>query len=221
MDTGEGKYGGVNRTAHKDTALLLARALGLTGQAEELFVAAARGNVPAADVLAAAEGAGRGPGLVTGSPYRGLSAFGERDAASSLAVKRPPRRCWNGCHVAWRARGSWWCRGCRGRASRRCCGRVAAAGPGRWAGGRAGSGVVAVGGVPPTRAPLDELALRVALLAGTDASAVRRGLEADPAGFALPARQAALARPLRRPGTGMTARPRAASPGAAPVAAGG
>jgi len=32
---------GVNRTAHKDTALLLARALGLTGQAEELFVAAA------------------------------------------------------------------------------------------------------------------------------------------------------------------------------------
>src|SRR5436190_24095953 len=70
---------GVNRTAHKDTALLLARALGLTGQAEELFVAAARGTVPAADVLAAAEGAGPGP--VTGSPYRGLSAFGERDAA--------------------------------------------------------------------------------------------------------------------------------------------
>jgi hypothetical protein len=60
---------------------LLARALGLTGQAEELFVAAARGNVPAVDVLAAAEGAGRGPGPVTGSPYRGLSAFEERDAA--------------------------------------------------------------------------------------------------------------------------------------------
>jgi hypothetical protein len=48
----------------------------------------------------------------------------------------------------------------------------------------------------PTRAPLDELALRVAVLAGTDASAVRRGLDASPAGFALPARQAALARPL-------------------------
>ena len=47
----------------------------------------------------------------------------------------------------------------------------------------------------PTRAPLDELALRVALLAGTDAAAVRRGLDADPAGFALTARQAALARP--------------------------
>jgi len=47
----------------------------------------------------------------------------------------------------------------------------------------------------PTRAPLDELALRVALLAGTDASAVRRGLDTSPEGFALPARQAALARP--------------------------
>ena len=47
----------------------------------------------------------------------------------------------------------------------------------------------------PTRAPLDELALRVAPLAGTDASAVRRGLAADPDGFALTAWQAALARP--------------------------
>ena len=47
----------------------------------------------------------------------------------------------------------------------------------------------------PTRAPLDELALRVALLAGADAAGVRRGLDADPEGFALTARQAALARP--------------------------
>jgi hypothetical protein len=53
----------------------------------------------------------------------------------------------------------------------------------------------------PTRAPLDELALRVAPLAGADASAVRRGLAADPAWFALTARQAALARPHRPPGT--------------------
>ena len=44
----------------------------------------------------------------------------------------------------------------------------------------------------PTRSPLDELALRVALLAGADAAAVRRGLDADPAGFALTTRQAAL-----------------------------
>ena len=56
----------------------------------------------------------------------------------------------------------------------------------------------------PTRAPLDELALRVAVLAGADAAAVRRGLDADPAGFALTARQAALAPP---PGPGRSGRP--------------
>jgi len=71
---------GINRTAHKDTAVLLAGALGLAGPVEELFVAAARGNVPAAQVLAAAEGAGPRPGAVTGSPYRGLAVFGEQDA---------------------------------------------------------------------------------------------------------------------------------------------
>ena len=47
----------------------------------------------------------------------------------------------------------------------------------------------------PARAPLDELAVRVARLAGADAAEVRRGLDADPAGFALTARQAALAQP--------------------------
>ena len=47
----------------------------------------------------------------------------------------------------------------------------------------------------PARAPLEELAVRVASLAGADAAAVRRGLDADPAGFALTARQAALAQP--------------------------
>ena len=45
----------------------------------------------------------------------------------------------------------------------------------------------------PARAPLDELAVRVARLAGAGAAEVRRGLDADPAGFALTARQAALA----------------------------
>ena len=47
---------GVNATARKDTALLLAGALGLDGHARELFVAAARGRAPAGDVLAAAAG---------------------------------------------------------------------------------------------------------------------------------------------------------------------
>ena len=52
----------------------------------------------------------------------------------------------------------------------------------------------------PGRAPLDELAVRVASLASADAGAVRHGLAADPAGFALTARQAALAQPADRGG---------------------
>jgi transcriptional regulator with XRE-family HTH domain len=42
---------GINRTARKDTGELLADALGLAGQARELFVAAARGRGPTEDVL--------------------------------------------------------------------------------------------------------------------------------------------------------------------------
>jgi len=42
----------VNRTAHKDTAGLLADALGLAGSVRGVFVAAARGRVAAAEVLA-------------------------------------------------------------------------------------------------------------------------------------------------------------------------
>jgi transcriptional regulator with XRE-family HTH domain len=44
---------GVNRTARKDTAVLLADALSLAGGVRVLFVAAARGRAPAAEVLAA------------------------------------------------------------------------------------------------------------------------------------------------------------------------
>jgi transcriptional regulator with XRE-family HTH domain len=50
---------GINRTARKDTALLLAAALGMTGSAAGLFAAAARGRTPAADVLTALRGSGR------------------------------------------------------------------------------------------------------------------------------------------------------------------
>jgi tetratricopeptide (TPR) repeat protein/transcriptional regulator with XRE-family HTH domain len=45
---------GINATARKDTALLLAGALGLDGPAREQFVAAARGRAPAGEALAAA-----------------------------------------------------------------------------------------------------------------------------------------------------------------------
>ena len=50
---------GINRTARKDTAVLLAGALGLDGQARELFIAAARGRAPAGEALAAAAGEAR------------------------------------------------------------------------------------------------------------------------------------------------------------------
>ena len=56
---------GINRTARKDTAELLADALDLAEPARELFVAAARGRGPAEDVLAARDG--RTPAQVTGS----------------------------------------------------------------------------------------------------------------------------------------------------------
>ena len=79
---------GVNRTAHKDTAELLAGALGLAGPARAVFVAAARGRAPAAEVLAAVRGeASAAPDVQpaeslvwSGCPYLGLVPFGERDA---------------------------------------------------------------------------------------------------------------------------------------------
>ena len=58
---------GIHRTAHKDTALLLAGALGLTEPARALFVAAARGRGPAAEVLAAVRAAAPGAAAAAAS----------------------------------------------------------------------------------------------------------------------------------------------------------
>jgi transcriptional regulator with XRE-family HTH domain len=188
---------GINRTAHKDTAVLLAGALGLAEPAGELFVAAARGKAPAAQVLAAARNGGPPPaGAATDSPYRGLRAFEEQDAelffgreaATAQVLERMSQ------HVA--GPGLLVVSGVSGAGKSsllragvlprvRACGLAAAPGAASW------PCLV----FTPTRAPLDELAVRVGLLAGADAAAVRRELEADPAGFALTARQAALARP--------------------------
>ena len=52
---------GINRTARKDTAILLATALGLAGPASAAFVDAARGRIPAADVLTAMRLSGQQP----------------------------------------------------------------------------------------------------------------------------------------------------------------
>src|SRR5262249_57309819 len=66
---------GINRTAHKDTAVLLAGALGLAGPAAELFVAAGPGKAPAAEGLAAARGPGAPLGPAGRSPHPRLKAL--------------------------------------------------------------------------------------------------------------------------------------------------
>jgi len=67
---------GINRTARKETAVLLAGALGLPETVAELFVAAARGRAPAQDVVAARQGTARG--AFAAAATRGLP----RDVAS-------------------------------------------------------------------------------------------------------------------------------------------
>ena len=72
---------GINRTARKDTAMLLADALGLTGQVRVLFVAAARGRAPAAEVLTARPdgAAGGSSAAVTRSLPRDIGSFTGRE----------------------------------------------------------------------------------------------------------------------------------------------
>ena len=61
---------GISRTAHKDTARLLADALGLAEPARAPFLAAARGKSPPQDVLAASQG--EAPGAFTAAATRTL-----------------------------------------------------------------------------------------------------------------------------------------------------
>jgi len=67
---------GINRTARKETAVLLADTLGLPGTVAELFVAAARGRGSAQDVVAARQGTALG--AFAAAATRGLP----RDVAS-------------------------------------------------------------------------------------------------------------------------------------------
>jgi WD40 repeat protein/transcriptional regulator with XRE-family HTH domain len=187
---------GVTHTAHKDTAILLAGGLGLAGPTVEMFVAAARGKAsPGAVLLAAGSGQAQQLGLA-GSPYQGLSVFEEqdaalffgRDAATTQVLERMSRLLAGvGMLVVSGASGA-------GKSSLLRAGvlpRIQAGGLAAALGSASWPRVV----LTPTRAPLDELALRVGVLAGVDAAAVRRGLDTAPACFALTARQAALAAP--------------------------
>jgi transcriptional regulator with XRE-family HTH domain len=60
---------GISRTARKDTAGLLAEALSLTGPVRDLFIAAARGRTPAAEVLTGRSAPA--PGACTPAPPAG------------------------------------------------------------------------------------------------------------------------------------------------------
>ena len=63
---------GISRTARKDTALLLADALGLAGPVRAAFIHAARGRAPAGEVLAARA---EPPGALAGNLPAQLSSF--------------------------------------------------------------------------------------------------------------------------------------------------
>ena len=191
---------GINRTARKDTAGLLAGAMGLAGQARALFVAAARGRAPAEEVLAALRGeaaapgdpaAGQGPAW-PGGPYLGLVPFEERDArlfygrdglADRLVRRLAERLDGAGILLVAGESGS-------GKSSLLRAGllpRLAAGalGPGseRWP-RRV---------IRPTASPLRELAMGLAEMAGADPVSVYRSLAAAPGEAPMLAEQAARA----------------------------
>jgi WD40 repeat protein len=133
-------------------------------------------------------------GTIT-SPYRGLSTFGERDAAlffgresaATEVLELMSRRLeGTGLVVVSGVSGA-------GKSSLLRAGvlpRLRGAGLG--SAPEAASWPCLV--FTPGREPFKELAVRVAPVAGAGAAALRREMVADPAGFALTARQAALAR---------------------------
>jgi tetratricopeptide (TPR) repeat protein/transcriptional regulator with XRE-family HTH domain len=71
---------GIHRTAHKDTAVLLAGALGLAEPERGLFVAAARGYGPAAGALAGQQRAAPAAAAATRGLPRDIAAFTGRQA---------------------------------------------------------------------------------------------------------------------------------------------
>ena len=187
---------GIHPTARKDTAELLAGALGLAGPARPVFVAAARGRAPAEQVLAALRGeavpagaaAGQGPAW-PGGPYLGLVPFEERDArlfygrdelADRLVRRLAERPGGAGILLVAGESGS-------GKSSLLRAGllpRLAAGalGPGseRWP-RRV---------IRPTGSPLRELAMHLAEMAGADPVSVYRSLAAAPGEAPMLAEQA-------------------------------
>jgi transcriptional regulator with XRE-family HTH domain len=78
---------GINRTARHDTAVQLAGALGLAEPAQSLFIAAARGRIQAAQVLAAKPRPAPGE-----SPGSAAGLYGFRPALTSFVGRAEPVR---------------------------------------------------------------------------------------------------------------------------------
>ena len=193
---------GISRTARKDTALLLAGALGLAGPVRELFVAAARGRAPAGDVLAAREGRAPGTGhqvaqRAPACPYRGLLPFGESDAevfygrerlSAELAAKLAARASRGGLVVVTGASGA-------GKSSLLRAGLLPIVARGQQVPGSDRWPRIVM---TPTKDPLTELATRLAAVGGPDALTVRDGLTRHPDQAHLAIRSAVLAAAARR-----------------------
>ena len=205
---------GINRTARKDTAVLLADALGLAEPVHGVFVAAARGRTPAEEVLAvlreapAPEDPAPGPAW-PGGPYLGLVPFEERDAqlfygrdelADRLVRRLAERLDGAGILLVAGESGS-------GKSSLLRAGLLP-----RLAAGALGPGSEAWPRrvIRPTASPLRELAMHLAEMAGADPVSVYRSLRAAPDESPMLAEQAA-----------RTATGRGADPGSdGPVGAG-
>ena len=172
---------GINRTARKDTAELLAGALGLAEPVQPLFIAAARGRAPAADVLAAVRGEAdpaSGPAWAR-CPYLGLVPFQERDARvyygrGELAAQLVERLAGglDGTGILLVAGESGAGKTSLLRAGLMSRLAAGALGPGseRWP-RRV---------IRPTASPLRELAIELADIAGADPASVYRSLSAAP-----------------------------------------
>jgi WD40 repeat protein/transcriptional regulator with XRE-family HTH domain len=172
---------GINRTARKDTAELLADALDLAEPGRALFVAAARGRAAPADVLAAVGGQaspGGGP-TWAGCPYLGLVPFEGRDArvfygrgelAAQLLQRLEAQLDGTGILLMAGESGT-------GKSSLLRAGlmpRLAAGGLGP------GSERWPRRVIRPTDKPLRELAMQLADVAGADPASVHRSLSAVP-----------------------------------------
>ena len=171
---------GINRTARRDTADLLAGALGLAEPARALFVAAARGRAPAEEMLAAMREAAAPEGPAwPGGPYLGLVPFEERDAqlfygrdelADQLVRRLAERLDGAGILLVAGESGS-------GKSSLLRAGLLP-----QLAGGALGPGSERWPRrvMRPTGSPLRELAMQLAEMAGADPVSVYRSLSAAP-----------------------------------------